>query len=175
MTFERRFFELRAEADARRLTGTAIRYGDVANIGTTLRERFEPMALSIDQRGVGLNVQHDRGRTVARFPDGGLEIRNTAEGLMIEATLPETREADDLLVNVRAGILTGFSVEFRSRRDRIEGGNLRVVSDAVLLGLAVVDMPSYPESLIEARSWGAILDGAQHHEPPRDVPLWMLS
>ena len=175
MTYERRFFELRAEADARRLTGTAIKYGDVANIGATLRERFEPMALSIHSRGVGLNVQHDRGRTVARFPDGGLEITNTPEGVSIAATLPETREADDLLANIRARVITGFSIEFRARVDRIEGGNLRVVESGVLLGLAAVDMPSYPESLIEARSWGAILDGAQHHEPPCDVPLWMLS
>ena len=35
MTYERRFFELRAEADARRLTGTAIRYGDVPHTSGT--------------------------------------------------------------------------------------------------------------------------------------------
>ena len=57
-------------------------------------------------------------------------------------TLPDTTEGRDVATLVRDGVLRGFSVEFRATRDRIEGGNVRVVERAELRALSVVDDPS---------------------------------
>ena len=46
---EFRYCELRADPDKRMLSGTAMKYGDVANIGT-FRERFERGLSAISPR-----------------------------------------------------------------------------------------------------------------------------
>ena len=52
---------------------------------------------------------------------------------------------------VRRGALRGFSIEFRSKKQRYEGGT-RIIESAELTGLALVDEPAYPESVAEARA-----------------------
>ena len=51
---------------------------------------------------------------------------------------------------VRRGALRGFSIEFRAKNQRYEGGT-RIIESAELTGIALVDAPAYPESLAEAR------------------------
>ena len=63
--------------------------------------------------------------------------------------MPATREADDTLELVKAGILRGFSAEFFPVKMR-EEANVFVISEAKLAGLSVVDTPAYPNSRIEA-------------------------
>ena len=143
---ERRYVELRH--DGRRLTGTAVRYGDTAALPWG-RERFEAGAFA-PLGDVILNAAHDRSRPLARTGGGGLDLEDGAEALAIAATLPETREADDTLTLVRAGVLRGLSVEFRAVAERLEAG-VRVIERAKLSAVAVVDTPAYPQSEIEAR------------------------
>ena len=147
---ERRFAPLDEYREGSRLvTGTAMRYGDVARLPFG-SERFEPGAFGeVRAADVILNVQHDRGRPVARV-GGGLSLDDDLERLAIHAELPETREADDALANVKAKILRGFSVEFRSVRERM-AGNVRIVQRATLTSIALVDRPAYPESAVSAR------------------------
>ena len=69
------------------------------------------------------------------------------------ATLPETRDCDDVLTLVRAKVLRGLSVEFHTLAERLESLT-RVVHRASLRGMAVVDRPAYPGSGVEARRRG---------------------
>ena len=149
---ERRVVELRADPDGRRLSGIVLRYGDVA---PGFEERFEAGAFG-DVAGVDavLNVQHDRGRPLARTGGGGLVLSDAVDALRMAASLPETREATDTLELVRRGILAGLSVEFRPIAERTEAG-VRVIERAELRGLAVVDRPAYPASTVAARASGA--------------------
>ena len=78
--------------NGRRLSGTAVRYGDVATLPWG-RERFTAGAFA-PIGDVLLNSQHDRRTPLARTGGGGLEIRDTAEALLIEAELPATGAAD---------------------------------------------------------------------------------
>ena len=96
-----------------------------------------------------LNVQHDRGRPIART-GGGLTFDDNAERLALRAELPSTREADDTLALIRAQVLRGLSVEFLPVSERLEGGT-RVIERAKLAAVAVVDVPAYSKSEVAAR------------------------
>ena len=146
---ELRYFEVRQEGE-RRLTGTAIRYGDVATLPWGGSERIEAGAFQ-PIGDVILNASHDRGRPLART-GAGLELIDGRDALRMTATLPETREAEDTLALVRAGVLRGLSIEFRAVAERFDG--VRVIERAALAGIGVVDTPAYSESEVEARRRG---------------------
>ena len=153
---ERRFasFELRSSDGAPDvISGVAIRYGDRAEIAPNLFELFAPGAFGPDvaKSTVVVNRQHDRASPLGRA-GGLLRLSDSADALRAELTLPATRDGEDVATLVRDGVLRGFSVEFRAMRDRIEGGNLRIVERAELRGLSVVDDPAYGDSLVALRA-----------------------
>ena len=148
---EYRFAQLELRQDGRRLIGTAVRYGEIATLPFG-NERFEPGAFAPIGDAI-LNVQHDRGRPLARTFGGGLVLHDTESELRIEAALPATREAEDALALVKAGVLRGLSIEFHARQER-QDGNVRVIERAALSGVAVVDSGAYPGSTVEARRRG---------------------
>ena len=114
------------------------------------REKFLPGAFAGRLGDVALDVQHDRRRIVARTGGGGLELRDTPAALYMTADLPETREASDALTLVRQRILRSLSVEFVSLRERYVTG-VRVIEQAALPRLSVVDSGSYPGTGVQAR------------------------
>ena len=152
---ERRFSPV--AVDGRTLHGVAVRYGEVAKMAGFL-ERFEPGAFGdVTQIDAILNVQHDRNRAIARTP-ATLTLTDGPDALRVYATLPETREADDALTNVRAGVLRGLSLEFRAGDAPFIDGT-RTVRRAGLLGLGLVDQPAYLGSTVEARAYEIRQDG----------------
>ena len=153
---ERRFasFEFRSSDGAPGvLSGVAIRYGDRAEIGPGVFERFEPGAFGPDvaQSTVVCNRQHNRAAPLGRA-GGLLRLSDTPIELRAELRLPDTEAGRDTATLVREGVLRGFSIEFAAERDRIEGGNTRVVERATLSGLSVVDDPAYGESVVALRA-----------------------
>lgn len=145
----------------RTLHGVLVRYGDTA---PNFQERIEPGAFG-DVAGVDaiLNVQHRRDRMLVRTGNG-LQLTDGPESLRVAATLPNTREADDVLELIRADVLRGFSAEFLPTSTRLEGG-VEVVERADLHGLAVVDKPAYPDARIEA---------VRQQEQQLSFPEWRL-
>ena len=124
-------------------------------------EEFKPGAFgSLDGQDLLLNVQHDRGRPIARTDGGGLEFNDSRDALRLSADLPNTTEANDAVENVRAKILRGFSIEFvpdeylgRQGPDQ----NTVVHTRARLTDVALVDRPAYH---------GATAKPRQKHEEP---------
>ena len=143
---ERRTFGTEVRAEGRRLSGVVLAYGDVS---PSHRERFEPGAIRLAD-AVHLDLHHDIERAVAWHPGGGLELRQTRQALSMMATLPPIPAADRALEEVRSGRTTGLSVEFRALAERRDG-NLRVIEDAILSGIAIVRSPSYGAARVEAR------------------------
>ena len=149
---ERRYFELRFDSDERRITGTAMRYGDVAVLPWGDKERFEPGAFGeVAGADVILNIQHDRAQPIARTLGGTLRLSDSSGELTIDATLPDTPAANGALANVRAGILRGFSVEFMPKETRKEDGVI-IVEKASLPAIGLVDRPAYKKSRVHPRS-----------------------
>ena len=140
--------ELRAEATGRSLAGIVMRYGDQS---LTHRERFEPGAFRLAD-SVQLNLLHDRLVSIAWYPDGGLTLEDDENELRFEvAELPPIPAADLALEIVRSGKAQGLSVEFRSQAEKRDQNGIRVISNALLAGFAIVPNPSYHQSKVEAR------------------------
>lgn len=153
MKTETRYVEVRAhDGEERVITGTLAPYGADANIGGRFIERINAGALR--WKDVTLNVQHDRGRLIART-GAGLTLRSTDRALELRAELPATRIAIDALEAVRAGLLRGLSVEMDVQEDRWSHGlntPVRVIERAQIFGAALVDRPAYPDAEIAARA-----------------------
>lgn len=151
---ETRYAEFRAETEGRRLIGTIVKYGDTAKLPGGILERFEPGSFGdVSKVDILLNSHHDRARPLCRTGGAGLVLDDGPDALRMEATLPETRDADDTLTLVRAQVLRGLSVEFKALGERMDAMT-RVIERAALRGLGVVDKPAYEASSVEARRRG---------------------
>ena len=142
---ERIFRATEFRNEGRRLSGQVIVYGDIS---PGHRERFLPGAFSFDS--VPLNYRHNQLCAIGWHPGGGVEIRDTEAALTMAAELPPLPAADRALAEVRAGKLSGLSVEFIAEKEKRENG-IRIIERARLVGVGLVEKPSYPESVVEAR------------------------
>ena len=146
--------ELRTADDGPpRLRGVLMRYGAEGQRG---RETFAPGALRWPDNGIRIDLEHAsspvRGsvqppilRAVPFVSEDGREVR-------IDAPLPDTTAARDLAALMRSDppMYSGLSVEFRNARDRYAGGR-RLIADALLVGAALTDNPSYTSTSVEVR------------------------
>ena len=128
----------------RTLSGTVLRYGDISD---EHRERFLPGAFG-PTPSAPINIQHDP--TMIVLDAGDYVLSDSERALEIRADLPAGSAALSL---VKRGALNGFSVEFNARAERREGG-IRVVERAYLVGIGLVDEPSYADSQAEVRRGG---------------------
>ena len=151
MAIERRYSEIRFEGN--NLSGIAIRYGEVAQIGGLGSERFRAGCFGdLTQADCILNLQHSRESPIARTGGGGLELIDTSKTLEIRASLnPEI--AGKAIALVQSKILRGLSVEFVSLRESIEN-SVRVIERARLHGIGLVDKPAYSGSIVSVRASG---------------------
>ena len=127
-----------------RLVGVLMPYGERAK---DRAEVFEPGSLTWDQGGVVLRRQHSRQHPILKFTP--LIERDGV--LTVDAAIPSTAAGADCEAEIRAGLLTGLSVEFSSIRERVVGG-LRRISKAHLSGAGLVDFASYSQATVEARA-----------------------
>ena len=100
---------------------------------------------------VHLDLYHDVERAVAWMPGGGLELRQDAKALTLTAKLPPIPAADRAIREIKAGQVTGLSVEFQTIKESRDAAGIRVIEDAVLSGIGIVKSPSYSQSSVEAR------------------------
>ena len=167
---ERRFIA-GLEVDGRTLRGRAIRYGDEAIIQTGFgqkRERFARGSFGdVAKLDTTLDLMHAPERRIARTGGGGLVLTQDGDDVLLAATLPETRDADDTIALVRAGVLRGFSIEFNAEHDEWQG-DLRTVTRAGLPSIGVVDRPAFAsaQGIELRRSLANPADTGGVHIPP---------
>ena len=149
--------ELRALDDdgALRIEGVAMRYGAEGRGPGGRPEVFEPGSLMPSANGVILNWAHERAQPLARSPGGGMELDDSPERLAVRATLSDTSAARDAWTLVRDGVAGGLSIEFIPVAETARPGGVRTISKAHLVGIAIVDVPAYPDSGVSARAEAA--------------------
>ena len=139
--------DIAADIAANTITGMAMRYGDVASVAGQFYEKVAAGAFGAPQ-DVVLNVQHDRSRPIARTNGGGLELTDTPAALRVAAKPIETRDGKDALLMVHHRVLRGFSVEFIARREDYVN-DVRIIHEAELVGIGLVDRPAYGAAVAE--------------------------
>ena len=90
------------------------------------------------------NYMHQREAPIARTDGGGLTLTDSAERLTARVEIPRYRE--DILDQVKRKILRGFSVEMFVKDEAWPNPDERVVKQAQLSGLALVDSPAYSQA-----------------------------
>ena len=125
-----------------RLTGTLLTYLQRAH---DRPEMFTRGSLEWPAEGIVITRQHDRNQPIMRTVPylEGDEVRISAE-------LPDTTAGRDAAADVRSGLLTGLSVEFRSMKEGRRGG-MREIRQAYVPRAGLVDSPSYTGSVVQVR------------------------
>ena len=137
--------ELREDGERQspgRLTGVLLRYGERAH---DRPELFEAGALRWPDNGIVLRRQHNRGQPIMRVIP---EVR--AGAVVLDAPLPDTAAGRDAAREIRDGLFSGLSVEFRATSQSYRAG-VRRIAGALLNGAGLVDQPSYTGSRVEVR------------------------
>ena len=135
------------EVEKRFLTGTVLRFDDVGDIGGMFKEKFLPGSLAFEE--VRFNVMHERSKLIGRLP-GNATLTVSAKSVDCEIEVLDTQEHRDAVANVNAGVLCGWSVEFRAKDAPFVNG-VREVRHADLLGVALVDRPVYTATTVAVR------------------------
>lgn len=160
---ERRAVAFRATA-AGTVEGVLIPYGAPSMIGGVFSETFRPGSVRWGS-GVLANRQHDRARPLARLGHG-LTLADGPAELRATLTLPDTADGRDVRALIDSAVLRGLSAEFRAVRDEWPSPSERVIHEAELRGLAVVDDPGHESALIEEVR-------ARLAEPRRRRRVWL--
>ena len=152
------------------VVGTVIRYGDVATLpwGT---EEFKAGAFG-DFRSlkVKANRMHQRTEMLARL-GGRLSVDDDDAAMSFRVSLPDTTAGRNTATELREGLLTGASLEFRAIEDTVnEDTGHRIVSKAQLFGFGIVDEPAYPGSVASMRAWGEYRTACGLIAPDRPEP-----
>ena len=140
MTLEFREVEIREVNDEKReITGLAVPYGQVTEIGT-YKEMFERGAFDDDTEAT-LFYGHDH--RAGGLPIGKLiSSRNTDEGFEVTARISQTPKGDEVYALLRDGVLKSFSVGFEPVKHQTKDGVV-VRTKANLKEVSIVPMPAY--------------------------------
>ena len=142
---ERRAFTFDETASGA-IEGVLIPYGVPIRIGGVFEEIWEPHCLLLNN--VRVNIRHDWHRPFAEF-GRGLRTKRGDDAMRVVLTLRDTPEARRARTLVRAGKLTAFSAELRVVEEEWPAPDRRIVHQALLTGLALVDRPGHETALIE--------------------------
>jgi len=142
----------------RTITGYAAVFNEWTTLwsyrGGEVREVIRPGAFRIaleTSQDVRALENHDSSRLLGRTKAGTLRLREDDKGLWFEVDPPNTRTADDLIENLRAGNIDQCSFAFQARKDggqriiRREEGE-RSITEIELLSVDLYDVSivTYP-------------------------------
>lgn len=129
------------------ITGLASPFGEVDSYGDTVAPGA--YANTITQRGsVPMLWSHDAAQPIGVWN----QLEETQAGLRVRGKVTAgTQKGSEALALVKDGAVSGLSIGFRSRGDRIENG-VRVLSEIDLLEISLVTIPAADSARIDARN-----------------------
>ena len=127
------------------IEGVLVPYGAPISMGGVFTEIWEPHCLLLNN--IRVNIRHDWHRPFAEF-GRGLRTKRGDDAMRVVLTLRDTPEARRARTLVGAGKLTAFSAELRVVEEEWPAPDRRIVHQALLTGLALVDRPGHETALI---------------------------
>lgn len=166
---------LESDPQDRYIYGYAIRYDDLHKRIDGYTERFVPDSITFEKK-VLLNVGHDHSRVLGVYP-GTMKLESDKNGIHLEAKILDTQEGRDMLTNVKAGVLSGLSVEVFNLKGYRKGNDI-TWNSARMSGVAIVAYPAFEKTDISTRDiFGSLedLDNAHVKTPIiRRSHVWMV-
>lgn len=121
-----------------------------------------------ENKSIRVLVEHDDRLLIARSDNGSLRITNTPDALEADFDIPETTVGNDLLVEIKSGLILGASFGFIVMKDDykfVDGDEVRTVYEAKLLELSCVrSIPAYSGTSVSVRSLSSFFDGKELSE-----------
>ncbi len=109
---------------------------------------------TIKEGDIRFLLNHDANIVLGRNTAGTLRLRERSAGLWFENDLPDTTQARDLMVNVKAGNITQGSFGFQTVRDKWKEDAepiVRTLQEVKLIDVSLVTFPAYPSTSVSAR------------------------
>jgi HK97 family phage prohead protease len=140
MQMEHREFEIRnADVENREVTGIAVPYNEVTQIGR-MKEKFSPNSVVTNKLPkLFLNHNEPIGRV--------LKLDDQADGLHITAKISDTRSGQDAWELVKDGVIRSFSVGFVPMEHSLDG-DVVVRSKIDLKEISLVALPAYEGAVV---------------------------
>ena len=138
--------------------------------GDTFYERVRPGAFknSLKTRDVFMLVNHDWNKVVGRT-GSNLIVEEDDSGLRFELDIPNTTDGNDLLENVRNGLIQGCSFGFNIKNQTTRWDDnynfYRDIDEVELFEVTATPIPAYADTTISARSQLSIRDIKPKSEP----------
>lgn len=133
---EIRELDIRAvNSEERTITGIAVPYGEVANIGL-YQERFAPNSVTLAET-TQLFWRHEE--PIGLIKSG----RETKDGYEITAYISDTPRGNEAYTLVRDGVINKFSVGFQPVEEKIDANDVKVRTKVLVREVSLVPMPAY--------------------------------
>src|ERR1041384_2885453 len=163
---ERRYFtatELRAKSgNTPRIVGHAAVFNQLSEDLGGFREKIAPGAFAETIKNADIRAlwNHDPNFPLARTKSGTLKLSEDNTGLAIDAELPETTFARDLLKSIERGDVDqmsfGFSVLLDGQKWAMQdGGLVGTLTNVELFDVSPVTFPAYPQTDVGVRTLAA--------------------
>lgn len=152
--------EIREADGVSRITGRAVPYGDLSVDMGGWREIIVPGAFQIEGEDIRSLWQHDMSKVLGRTSAGTMSLTEDERGIYPDITPPATSWAQDALVSLKRGDVSGFSFGFWVLEDEwlVMGREvLRRVLRGELVEVSPVTFPAYPTTSAQVRSKAAEL------------------
>ena len=135
-----REFEIRStDLEAREVTGIAVPYNEVTQIGR-MKEKFMPNSINVNKMPK-LFYNHDEPIGIIRSMD------DAEDGLHITAKISNTAKGNDAWTLVKDGVVRSFSVGFIPREQTLDG-DVVIRTKVDLKEVSLVALPAYEGSVI---------------------------
>jgi uncharacterized protein len=163
-SIERRIldFEIRVAKDdgPKKIIGYSAVFNQETDLGW-FREKIARGAFadSIKADDIRALFNHDPNFVLGRIKPGTLTLREDEKGLWMEATLPDTQQARDVMELIERGDVTGQSFSFRTLKESWEYGktmedpDIRTLEKVQLFDVGPVTFPAYDGTRVDARAY----------------------
>ena len=143
-----------------RIVGRAVPYGELSLDLGGWREIIVPGAIDVADKDIRSLWQHDSSMVLGRTSAGTMTLTVDERGIYPDITPPNTTWAQDAMVSMKRGDVSGFSFGFYVDEDNwvVTGREIvRQVLRAQLIEVSPVTFPAYPTTSAQVRDQVAAL------------------
>lgn len=157
-------FRVEDSEKGKRLVGYVARFNKLSEDLGGFKEKIAPGTFreSIKNDDIRALMNHDANYVLGRTSNGTLRLEENSRGLKMEVDMPDTTYANDLLVSIERGDITGQSFGFQTLEDSWEvktkdgeEENIRTLEKVMLIDTGPVVFPAYPQTDVAVRSMEA--------------------